>query len=57
MSATQLTQASLAAALGVTQSTVSKKLRAEARWSLDDIDSLRNMGVPVRIASGQDVWP
>lgn len=55
MRASHLTQAALAAALGVSQTTVSKKLRAETRWTLTDIDRLQDMGVPVSVSAGTGV--
>lgn len=53
MRTSHLTQAALAASLGVSQTTISKKLRAETHWSLADIDRLRDMGVPVSVSAGQ----
>lgn len=40
-------QADIARYLGITQSGVSKRLRGEAKWSLDDVDFLRLAGVDV----------
>ena len=46
-----LTQAALADAIGLTQTKVSARLRGSTRWSLDDIDALGRIGVPVSLAS------
>ena len=46
-----LTQAALADAIGLTQTKVSARLRGSTRWSLDDIDTLGRIGVPVSLAS------
>lgn len=51
-----VTQAELGRHLHITQSQVSARLRGTVRWTLDDLDRLCNLGVPVRIASGQEVW-
>lgn len=46
------TQKTLAAALGVTQPTLSRKLTGIRTWSLDDLDQLIQLGVPI----GLDVF-
>lgn len=46
-----LTQAALADAIGLTQTKVSARLRGSTRWSLDDIDALGRIGVPVSLTS------
>lgn len=51
MDARGLTQAALADAIGLTQPKVSARLRGSTRWSLDDIDALGRIGVPVSLAS------
>ena len=51
-----VTQAELGQHLHITQSQVSARLRGTVRWTLDDLDRLGNLGVPVRIASGQEAW-
>lgn len=42
-----ISQAALAADLGMTQSALSQRLSATTRWNLDDIDQLMRIGVPV----------
>ena len=42
-----ISQAALAADLGMTQSALSQRLSATTRWSLKDIDQLMRIGVPV----------
>lgn len=46
-----LTQAALAGELGMRQATLSRKLTGVRAWSLDDIDALGRIGVPVSLAS------
>lgn len=46
------TQKTLAAALGITQPTLSRKLTGIRAWSLDDLDQLIQIGVPI----GLDVF-
>ena len=46
------TQKTLAAALGITQPTLSRKLTGIRTWSLDDLDQLIQLGVPI----GLDVF-
>lgn len=46
------TQKTLAAALGITQPTLSRKLTGIHTWSLDDLDQLIQLGVPI----GLDVF-
>lgn len=46
------TQKTLAAALGITQPTLSRKLTGIRTWSLDDLDRLIQLGVPI----GLDVF-
>lgn len=41
------TQKTLAAALGITQPTLSRKLTGIRTWSLDDLDQLIQLGVPI----------
>lgn len=40
-------QGDIARYLGITQTSVSKRLRGAARWSLDDVDCLRLAGVSI----------
>lgn len=42
-----ISQRSLAADLGMTQSALSQRLSATTRWNLKDIDQLLRIGVPV----------
>lgn len=42
-----ISQAALAADLGMTQSALSQRLSATTRWNLKDIDQLMKIGVPV----------
>nr|DAD92152.1 MAG TPA: helix-turn-helix domain protein [Siphoviridae sp. ctFmt20] len=46
------TQKTLAAVLGITQPTLSRKLTGIRTWSLDDLDQLIQLGVPI----GLDVF-
>lgn len=47
-----ITQKTLAAALGITQPTLSRKLTGIRTWSLDELDQLIQIGVPI----GLDVF-
>ena len=47
-----ISQAALAADLGMTQSALSQRLSATTRWNLKDIDQLMRIGVPI----GLDVF-
>ena len=47
MQAERYTQADVAERLGITQSKVSARLRGTTRWSLDDLDRLWDLGVPI----------
>lgn len=49
MAANHLTQADVGASLGIPQSKVSARLRGATRWSLDDLDKLWDMGVPLSL--------
>ena len=51
MDASHMTQAAVGRALGISQSQVSARLQGRIRWSLDDIDRLAAVGVPVAITS------
>lgn len=42
-----ITQKALAADLGITQPTLSRKLSGIRPWSLDDLDQLIQIGVPI----------
>lgn len=42
-----ISQRLLAAELGVTQATLSRKLSGIRTWSLDDLDQLVQIGVPI----------
>ena len=52
LSESGITQKTLAAALGITQPTLSRKLTGIRTWSLDDLDQLIQIGVPI----GLDVF-
>lgn len=47
MQAERYTQADVARLLGITQGKVSMRLRGSTRWSLDDLDKLWDLGVPI----------
>ena len=47
-----ITQKAIAADLGITQPTLSRKLSGIRPWSLDDLDRLIQIGVPI----GLDVF-
>jgi len=51
MDASHMTQAAVGRALGISQSQVSARLQGRIRWSLDDIDRLSAVGVPVSVTS------
>ena len=51
MDASHMTQAAVGRALGISQTQVSARLQGRIRWSLDDIDRLAAVGVPVAITS------
>lgn len=44
-----ITQKALAADLGMTQPTLSRKLTGIRMWSLDDLDRLIQIGVPISL--------
>lgn len=50
--ASGITQSSLAAELEITQATLSRKITGIRTWSLDDLDRLIQIGVPI----GLDVF-
>lgn len=57
MQAERYTQADVAALLGINQSKVSNRLRGITRWSLDDLDKLWDLGVPIDLpAYGELAW-
>nr|DAF88825.1 MAG TPA: Regulatory protein-modification, helix-turn-helix, transcriptional regulator, DNA [Siphoviridae sp. ctcRb7] len=41
----------MAAAIGVQQSVLSKKLLGSRRWSLNDLDRLADAGVPIHLTA------
>lgn len=51
MAATSQTQADIASILGVSQSQVSARLRGCTRWSVDDLDALRDAGMPIALSA------
>lgn len=52
LSESGITQKTLAAALEITQPTLSRKLTGIRTWSLDDLDQLIQIGLPI----GLDVF-
>lgn len=51
MCATGLSQAAMAAAIGLRQSALSKRIRGALRWSLTDLDRLADAGVPIHLTA------
>ncbi|WP_165217263.1 helix-turn-helix transcriptional regulator [Schaalia sp. ZJ1691] len=51
MDAAHLSQAELAKTLGIDQTGVSARLNGRTRWSLDDLDILREIGVPLELSA------
>ena len=51
MRAAGLTQETMAAAIGLQQSVLSKKLLGARRWSLADLDRLADAGVPIHLTA------
>lgn len=51
MDASHITQAAMGRALGISQSQVSARLQGRVRWSVDDIDRLTAVGVPIAVVS------
>lgn len=51
MRASGLTQETMAAAIGLQQSVLSKKLLGARRWSLSDLDRLADAGVPIHLTA------
>lgn len=51
MRATGLSQAAMAAAIGLQQSVLSKKLLGLRRWSITDLDRLADAGVPIHLTA------
>lgn len=49
-----ITQAGLAERLDLSQGKVSKRLRGITRWSLEDLDKLWDMGVPISLPAMAD---
>lgn len=47
MASQGISQAALAADLGMTQSALSQRLSATTRWQLDDLDRLIQLGFPI----------
>ena len=47
-----LSQGELAQLIGLKQTTLSRRIRNESRWSLDDLDALVRVGVPVCVPFG-----
>lgn len=49
MKSEHLNQTQLGARIGLQQTSVSARLRGKTRWTLDDLDKLAAMGVPVSL--------
>ena len=50
-------QANLGRAIGLTQSQVSARLRGATKWTIDDVDNLAELGVPVCVAASPlEAW-
>ena len=49
MTSERLNQTQLGALIGLQQTNVSARLRGKTRWTLDDLDKLAAMGVPVSL--------
>lgn len=46
-----LTLSEAARQLGYSRSTLNDRLRGRTRWSLDDVDQLRDAGVPLELST------
>ena len=53
MAENRLSQAQVGAVLGVSQVQVSARLRGVTNWSLDDLDKLWELGVPITLPTYQ----
>lgn len=51
MRATGINQETMAAAIGLQQSVLSKKILGLRRWSLNDLDRLADAGVPIHLTA------
>jgi hypothetical protein len=51
MRATGINQETMAAAIGLQQSVLSKKILGLRRWSLADLDRLADAGVPIHLTA------
>lgn len=49
MTSEHLNQTQLGARIGLQQTNVSARLRGKTRWTLDDLDKLAAMGVPITL--------
>lgn len=49
MKSERLNQTQLGALIGLQQTSVSARLRGKTRWTLDDLDKLAAMGVPITL--------
>jgi len=57
LKASGITQRALGARIGLESESISRKLTGVRRWSLDDIDRLRDAGVPVCVSAGSwEAW-
>mgnify|MGYP004585513283 CR=1 FL=1 len=51
MATTSSTQSDIARLIGLDQTAVSRRLLGRAHWSLDDLDALRDAGVPLALTT------
>ena len=51
MRATGINQETMATAIGLQQSVLSKKILGLRRWSLNDLDRLADAGVPIHLTA------
>lgn len=51
MAATSQTQGDISKILGVSQSQVSARLNGRTRWNVNDLDALRDAGVPIALST------
>ena len=57
MQAEHYTQLDVARRLGISQPQVSGRLKGSVKWSLDDLDKLWDLGVPIDLpAYGELAW-
>ena len=51
MRAARINQETMAAAIGLQQSVLSKKILGRRRWSINDLDRLADAGVPIHLTA------